>query len=32
MCIVHAVTVLGFEEVLPRPYAWAQFVYHIQVR
>ena len=32
MCIVHALCVLGFEVVLPRPYAWAQFVYHIQVR
>jgi hypothetical protein len=31
MCIVHALCVLGFEVVLPRPYAWAQFVYHIQV-
>jgi len=31
MCIVHAVCVLAFETVLPRPYAWAQFVYHIQM-
>ena len=31
MCILHALCVLGFEVVLPRPYAWAQFVYHIQV-
>lgn len=31
MCILHALCVLGFEVVLPRPYAWAQFVYHIQM-
>mmetsp|Transcript_21281 Transcript_21281/g.53405 ORF Transcript_21281/g.53405 Transcript_21281/m.53405 type:complete len:260 (-) Transcript_21281:217-996(-) len=30
-CIVHAVCVLAWETVLPRPLAWAQFVYHIQM-
>ena len=30
-CIMHAVTVLGYETVLPQHMAWAQFVYHIQM-
>ena len=30
-CIVHAICVLAYETVLPRPLAWAQFVYHIQM-
>ncbi|KAJ1480076.1 ELO family [Baffinella frigidus] len=30
-CIIHAVTVLAYETVLPQHMAWAQFVYHIQM-
>lgn len=31
MCICHAVCVLAWEKILPRTFAWAQFVYHIQM-
>lgn len=31
MCIAHSISVLLWEQVYPRPIAWVQFAYHIQM-
>mmetsp|Transcript_8015 Transcript_8015/g.24097 ORF Transcript_8015/g.24097 Transcript_8015/m.24097 type:complete len:102 (+) Transcript_8015:540-845(+) len=32
LCLGHAAIALRQEEILPRPYAWAQLVYQLQVQ